>query len=116
MIKTTRTGSAKASLLPVSRWRAQDKCLFSGRQWHYYNVLLPVGILGVITGNTSRTADLGLAGVGVVNSEALTTQQPGQTSPGSRLPSAKITQVREFTPAGWARADGYASRVGFMAA
>jgi transposase len=34
----------------------------------------------------------------------------------TRLPSAKITQIGEFTPAAWARANNNSSRVGFMAA
>ena len=34
----------------------------------------------------------------------------------TRLPAAKITQVREFRPAAWAGANNNASRVGFMAA
>jgi hypothetical protein len=34
----------------------------------------------------------------------------------TRLPAAKITQIREFTPAAWARANNNSSRVSFMAA
>jgi hypothetical protein len=32
------------------------------------------------------------------------------------LPAAKITQIREFAPATWARVNNNASRDGFMAA
>jgi Transposase IS66 family len=34
----------------------------------------------------------------------------------TRLPAAKITQIMEFTPAAWARANNNSSRSGFMAA
>ena len=34
----------------------------------------------------------------------------------TRLPAAKITEIKEFTPAAWARANNNASRDGLMAA
>jgi transposase len=34
----------------------------------------------------------------------------------TRLPGARITQIKDFTPAAWARANNSSSRVGFMAA
>ena len=34
----------------------------------------------------------------------------------TRLPTAKITRIKEFTPAAWARANSDSSRFGFMAA
>jgi hypothetical protein len=33
----------------------------------------------------------------------------------TRLPAAKITQIKDFTPAAWACANNNSSRVGFMA-
>jgi hypothetical protein len=34
----------------------------------------------------------------------------------ARLPAAKITEIKAFTPTGWAGANNNSSRVGFMAA